>query len=199
MKTIALSDNIFYIPATESPLSSDVAVINDGGTHWVFDVGTDPQIPNLINSLSGEINVVISHFHPDHCLNLQHINYTNLYVGPNTYKHIKTGTVVENELKANNIIITNIPNSHAKGSLMLTYGKHAFLGDATYCTTKQGEKVYNAQQLLEEIKMLENTDVEYFCISHDRQFAINKYRIINRLQYIYNLRQPNNPYISINI
>lgn len=198
--TVKLNENIFYLPASDKPLSCDVVFIKTNETTWIFDVGSNKESSELINSVEGKKNIVISHFHPDHTFNLLKVNYDNLYVTKYTKKYTIKGTIVESVTKFDEnpeITILELPSSHAKGCLCLVCGEYAFLGDGTYAKPKKGNHVYNAQLLKQMIDVLESLDVKYFCLSHDENFVQNKDAVIKLYKAIYSRRSENNPIISV--
>ena len=157
MPLITLTPEISYLPSIETPLSSDVVFIKPAGsdTTWIFDVGTCSEAAQLINQIEGKKNIVISHFHPDHILNLIKIKYDNLYVTKYTKKYTRAGTVIDgDELFPDGIKISQIPSSHSKGSLIIEYKDYAFLGDATYVRYRLNGREYNVQLLEQMIKKL---------------------------------------------
>lgn len=95
------------------------------------------------------------------------------------------------------IKIMELPSSHAKGSLMLQYGDYVFTGDGTYCTSKNGEHVYNANLLFDEIQTLEKLDCKYLCLSHDKNFVQKKESVLSLHKNIYSRRKSNEAYISV--
>ena len=94
--------------------------------------------------------------------------------------------------------ITSIPSSHAKGCLALTIDNmYTFLGDATYCTVKQGVPVYNAQLLKEQIEVLSAIETTYFLLSHAEPFVQKKEMVLKQLWEIYKKRKKDVPYIEV--
>ena len=186
---IKVTDRISYIKATEKPLSADVGIIEG-----------DESVPILLNKISKPKNAVISHFHPDHMENLEHVDLNGVYLGTNTFKYAKRGTVVDKDVFIDDGIAIHIfplPSSHAKGSLGMEIGDYAFLGDATYSTMKQGKVCYNVSVLKEEIAVLKNLSAKFFLISHDEKFIRPKEEIIEELEEIYKKRDPKESYICI--
>lgn len=200
MELKKITDEISWLPASSKPLSCDVVFIKTKNATWIYDVGLNNQAAEAINSIEGNKNIVISHFHPDHIFNLPKVSYTNLYVSKNTKKYVFKGTVIEGrQIFEDNpsIIIQELPSSHAKGCLCLICGDYAFLGDGAYCKPIKGHHYYNAQLLQQMIKALEEMDVKYFCLSHDEKFIQNKDEVIRMYKQIYNRRTPDNPNISV--
>ena len=197
---IKITDRISYIKATEKPLSADVGIIEGDEFCWIFDVGADESVPISLNKIQKPKNAVISHFHPDHMSNLEHVDLNEVYLGANTFKYAKRGTVVDKDVFIDDgieIHIFSLPSSHAKGSLGMEIGDYAFLGDATCSTTKQGKTCYNVSVLKEEIAVLEKLSAKFFLISHDEKFIRPKEEIISELLEIYSKRDPKESYIWI--
>ena len=214
---INLTQNISYIPSSTKPFSCDVVFIKGQKFTWIFDCGTTKEIADEINRIQTPKNIVISHFHPDHILNLTRIDYDNLYVSKYTKKYTFKGTVLESDFFAqdfldttsqkenldnqdnqkNQIKIFHLPSSHAKGCLCLSCGDYCFMGDGTYAKELIGNHYYNAQLLLQMINVMENIDAKYFCLSHDKNFVQNKETVIALYKDIYKRRHEGNPKISV--
>lgn len=190
-----ISENISYLSATEFPLSADVVFITQKDCCWIFDVGTNEDAYNYIEEIALPKNIVFSHFHQDHVTNINRITYEKLYVGLNKARFFPRQEILTEPKAFGNVKITPIVASHSKGSLVLQYEDYAFLGDAIYPTEKNGLPCYNAQQLLDEIRILREIDAKYFCISHASVFVKSKENIIHHLEEIYKKRNGNEPYI----
>ena len=203
MDIIKITDNISYIEAVTNPLSADVVIVQAEDVIWLYDVGSHPLIPSLIrgiNTDNKDINVVLSHFHPDHIANLENIEYKNVYQGRYTYKYTHTGMVVENAIyfndKKTRLGILPFPSIHAKGSLaMLVNNRYLFVGDALYPKTKASDKMYNVSILNEQINLLKSLDISYIMLSHRKPFAMKKEVVIMWLLDIYNKRNKNDAFI----
>ena len=214
------------------PLSADVVAVRGDSAWWIFDVGACDEAVDFINALprSSESsthldtseciknatvplkkNIVISHFHRDHLLNVQRmcggeisLDINALYVGAYASK-----TFGEIEGVAKNVVmeplafddgvqiqILPMPNSHAKGSLALIVDDYVFLGDATYPMVGHGAPdVYNVQILGEQIKLLKSLTPSRFCLSHKRGLVRDKTSVIQFLESVYARRQKNENYI----
>ena len=215
------------------PLSADVVAVRGDSAWWIFDVGACDEAVDFINALprSSESsthldtseciknatvplkkNIVISHFHRDHLLNVQRmcggeisLDINALYVGAYTSK-----TFGEIEGVAKNVVmeplsfddgvriqILPMPNSHAKGSLALIVDDYVFLGDATYPMVGHGSPdVYNVQILGEQIKLLKTLSASRFCLSHKRGLVRDKSSVIQFLESVLARRQKNENYIE---
>lgn len=203
MDIIKITDNISYIEAVEKPLSADVVIVQAEDIIWLYDVGSHPLIPSLIRNINidnKDINVVLSHFHPDHIANLENVEYKNVYQGKYTYKYTHTGIVVEKAVyfdnKKTRIDILPFPSSHSKGSLaMLVDNSYLFVGDALYPKTKGSDKMYNVSILNEQIKLLKNLEITHIMLSHRKPFAMKKEAVIMWLLDIYNKRNKNDAFI----
>lgn len=196
-----ISDDIYYIKATDIPLSSDVGIVEGKDYCWVYDVGNNEEARQTLAEITKKKALVLSHFHPDHIGNLDKIAYAKLYCGDNTYKYVKTGEIVDRELMIEDgvsIHLFKIPCSHAKGSMgMEINGEYAFWGDAAYCTTKNGKHVYNAQLLLEQIKLLKSLSSKYILLSHEEDFVTEKDKLLGMLCSQYEKRDAQSPYIYV--
>ena len=231
-KIVKLTDRIQYLQMSYEPLSADVVAVRGDSAWWIFDVGACDEAVDFINALprSSESsthldtseciknatvplkkNIVISHFHRDHLLNVQRmcageisLDIDTLYVGAYTSK-----TFGEIEGVAKNVVmeplsfddgvqiqILPMPNSHAKGSLALIVDDYVFLGDATYPMVGHGSPdVYNVQILGEQIKLLKTLSASRFCLSHKRGLVRDKTSVIQFLESVYARRQKNENYI----
>lgn len=145
MAVIELEKNISYIEPTQNPLSANVVLIEGENNLWLYDVGNNPCVPQIIsafNTSNKKINVILSHFHADHIGNLDKISYSNVYQGRLTYKYTKIGEILENDLYFRDgnmkLHIFPLPSSHAKGSLALEINeKYCFLGGWCLCNAKR--------------------------------------------------------------
>ena len=201
MPLINLTPEISYLPSVESPISSDVVFIKPQGsdTTWVFDTGTCSEAAEFINAVEGKKNIVISHFHPDHILNLLKVKYDKLYVTKYTKKYTRAGEIVDGELLfSDGIKISQIPSSHSKGALILEYKDYAFLGDATYCHFRLTAREYNVQLLEQMIKKMEEITAPNFCLSHDKGFVQPKESVLRIYRKILARRKNGSPTINVN-
>lgn len=201
MPLINLTPEISYLPSVENPISSDVIFIKPDGsdTTWIFDVGTSSEAAELIKAVEGKKNIVISHFHPDHILNLLKVKCDNLYVTKYTKKYTRAGTIVDEELCfPDGVKIYQIPSSHSKGCLVLEYKDYAFLGDATYVRFRLSAREYNVQLLEQMIKKLEEIPAQNFCLSHDKTFVQPKESVLRIYKKILSRRVNGNPTINVN-
>lgn len=204
MAVIELEKNISYIEPTQNPLSANVVMIEGENNLWLYDVGNNQCVPQIIsdfNTSDKKINVILSHFHADHIGNLDKISYSNVYQGRLTYKYTKTGEILENDLYFRdgdmNFHIFPLPSSHAKGSLALEINeKYCFLGDSVYAMQKGEKRLYNAGILKEEIEILKNIKAEHFMLSHRNPFDNSKDSVMRLLDGIYAKRKSGEPYIS---
>ena len=201
MSLIKLTPEISYLPSVENPLSSDVVFIKPEGSEvtWIFDVGTSSEAAQLINAVEEPKNIVISHFHPDHILNLIKVKYDKLYVSKYTKKYTRAGEIIDgDQLFPDGIKISQIPSSHSKGSLILEYKDYAFLGDATYVRFRLNAREYNVQLLEQMIKKLEEITAPNFCLSHDKAFVQPKESVLRIYRKILARRTNGNPTINVN-
>ena len=201
MPLIEITPEISYLPSVENPLSSDVVFITPEGSEvtWIFDTGTSGEAARLINAVEGPKNIVISHFHPDHILNLLKVKYDKLYVTKYTKKYTRAGEVVDGDLSfPDGVKLYTISSSHSKGCLVLEYKDYAFLGDATYCHFRLSAREYNVQLLEQMIKKLEEIQASNFCLSHDKGFVQPKESVLRIYRKILARRSNGNPTINVN-
>lgn len=201
MPLVEITPEISYLPSVENPISSDVVFIKPAGSEitWIFDTGANSEAAEIINSIEGKKNIVISHFHPDHILNLLKVKYDNLYVTKYTKKYTRGGTVVDSDISfPDGIKIYQLPSSHSKGSLVLEYKDYAFLGDATYCHFRLTAREYNVQLLEQMIKRMELIEAQNFCLSHDKGFVQQKESVLRIYRKILARRKAGNPTINVN-
>ncbi|MBR3071009.1 hypothetical protein [Fibrobacter sp.] len=225
-RIVKLTDRIQYLQVSYEPLSADVVAVRGDSAWWIFDVGACDEAVQFINDLprvfadckvEGDAaaplkkNIVISHFHRDHLLNVvRHCNgevsldFDALYVGSHASKVVgemsdREKVVVSSPLSfvdGVKIQILPIPNSHAKGSLALIVDDYVFLGDATYPMVGHGTPdVYNVQILGEQIALLKSLAPTRFCLSHKRGLVRDKDSVIQFLESVYARRQKNENYI----
>ncbi len=197
---VKINERISYIPPTENPLSANIGIVRGEKSVWLFDLGCSNEAAEAINSIDMPKNAVVSHFHPDHMGNLDKLDLNEIYLGANTFKYAKCGTVIDKDVFITDGIalhIFSLPSSHAKGSVGLEAGEYAFLGDATYTTRKQGKACYNASVLKEEITVLKKLSAKFFLLSHDEKFIRTKEEVIAGLEEIYSRRDPKESYIWI--
>lgn len=217
IEQVRLTERISYIPASEEPLSADVILVDGDEFLYVFDVGNSVQVAEYINSLPKKKRVILSHFHPDHMGNIGKIVFETVFCGGNTEKYLKHyidaypavsheqpdtekefGKVVcvsEKTRIRDGILleIYPIPCSHAKGSLLLMAGDYLFLGDALYCQVKGDSRIYNAQLVQEEIRLLKELPAKQIFSSHEKRPIKPKMAAVRFLEQIYAKREKNIP------
>lgn len=205
MGPIQLSPRIIYLPATHDPLSADVIAVRGDSAWWIYDVGNSDDALGFINGLDGSLmkNIVISHFHVDHTGNLLKalrdevsLPFDQLYVGQYTFRHTHQGNVISHSLEIEDgirLLITPVPSSHAKGSLVLVVGDEiAFMGDSTYPKVGHGEPdSYNVQTLYEQIKFLSSMNVKSLYLSHKKGLRRDRESVVSVLKNIYERRRRN--------
>lgn len=196
-----LSEHIFYLPASDDPLSADVFFIETDVCVYVYDVGSCAAARERIEGIKKDKIVVLSHFHTDHTANLGEITFRSLYAGRETLKHVGSGNVVEGEIVLEPVLpirLVSLPSSHAKDCVMLCYrNEYAFCGDAVYAAQKKLQTVYNAQKLKAMMDVLGALDVKYLVLSHEKNPVHCKEEVIRSLEMIYGRRDKNSAYIVL--
>lgn len=204
MNEITINEKISYIESSDNPLSADIGIIKENNATWLYDVGNGE---NPISELNECYNVVLSHFHPDHIGNIGKIQAKELFMSKETYEHIPEETIVRGNINIvtdgmniGNLHIFPLPSSHAKGSLGLEIDcTYAFVGDALYCKFKDGNFVYNAKLLKEEIDVLKDLRAPFLLVSHFNGLIRKRKDVIEELEMIYKMRVQNKPEILIAI
>lgn len=195
-----INETISYIPSCSDPLSADVGIVRGEYGFWIFDVGNGDLYADTINGLPGRKTVILSHFHPDHIANLPKIRFERCYVGGNTYKYCRCGTIADTDLYAedgHHFHILPFPSSHAKGSLALEVDdRYVFIGDAAGPAVKPGKRVYNTQILIEEIRTLESLHADTVLQSHRMDTPCSRTDLIRRLKEILAGRSSNEALIE---
>ena len=94
--------------------------------------------------------------------------------------------------------IYHMPNSHAKGSLLLQVNEEIiFTGDSLYAKEDGVFFVYNAQLLKEEIRLLKCLPGTKVFSSHEERPMKNKEAVLRFLERIYEKREKNDAYIRV--
>ena len=114
MPEIKINDRISYIPSCEKPLSSEVGIVRGDRFTYIYDTGSIPETLEFLQSLNGQCDIVISHFHGDHTwwltghkrgdegveendnisLIYERPKFRRLYIGSLTKKYIPDGDVI---------------------------------------------------------------------------------------------------------
>ena len=96
------------------------------------------------------------------------------------------------------IEIHHVPNSHAKGSLLLQVdGEYIFIGDSLYSKVEGDFYVYNAQLLKEETDLLKKLPGSQIFSSHEARPIKTKAGVIRFLEQIYEKREKSDAYIRV--
>ena len=209
MEPIRISDRIYHYPAIETPLAADVGVVEGDTYTWLFDLGPHTAAIQALQSLrtpqapdpAKPICLALSHFHQDHIAGFDQLTLHELYVGKHTYNYTHRGIVVESDLYIDDgvkIHFFPLPSTHAKGSLGMEVDEtYAFLGDGIYPMQKNGQALYNANLLADQLRVLRSLKAKYFLLSHDDPFVHRKEEVIAELEAIYAKRQPQSIYIEV--
>ena len=195
MKEIVINEKISYIACSEHPLSADIGIIRDGDAVWLYDVGSDER---AILELTGNYNVVLSHFHQDHTGNLGRLSIEKAFVSGETKRHVRMGTVVDRDISIGALHIFPLPSSHCKGCLGLEVEEtYAFVGDALYSKARDGYYVFNAQLVKEEIAVLKGLKAPYLLVSHYKGLIRPRDAVIAELEELYQSRDKDSAEIKV--
>ena len=195
MKEIIINEKVSYIECSEDPLSADIGIIRDGDAVWLYDVGSDER---AISELTGNYNVVLSHFHQDHTGNLGKLSIKEAFVSDETRRHVQMGTVADRDVYIGNLHIFPLPSSHCKGCLGLEVDEaYAFVGDALYSKFRDGYYIFNTQLVKDEIAVLKSLKAPYLLVSHFKGLIRRRDEMIAELEELYQHRDKNSPEIKI--
>ena len=195
MKENIINEKISYIECSDDPLSADIGIIRDGDAVWLYDVGSDER---AISELTGNYNVVLSHFHQDHTGNIGKLNIKEAFVSPETKRHVQMGTVADRDIYIDNLHIFPLPSSHCKGCLGLEVDEtYAFVGDALYSKFRDGYYIFNAQLVKEEIAVLKKLKAPYLLVSHFKGMVRRRNEVIAQLEELYHYRDKNSSEIKV--
>lgn len=195
MKEIVINEKISYIECSDDPLSADIGIIRNGDAVWLYDVGSDER---AVSELTGNYNVVLSHFHQDHTGNIGKLNIKEAFVSPETKRHVQMGTVADKDIYIGNLHIFPLPSSHCKGCLGLEVDEtYAFVGDALYSKFRDGYYIFNAQLVKDAIAVLKKLKAPYLLVSHFKGLVRCRDEVIAELEELYQYRDKNNPEIKV--
>ena len=195
MKENIINEKISYIECSDDPLSADIGIIRDGDAVWLYDVGSDER---AISELTGNYNVVLSHFHQDHTGNIGKLNIKEAFVSPETKRHVQMGTVADKDIFVGNLHIFPLPSSHCKGCLGLEVEEtYAFVGDALYSKFRDGYYIFNAQLVKEAIAVLKKLKAPYLLVSHFGGMVRCRDEVIAELTELYQHRGKNSQEIKV--
>ena len=195
MKENIINEKISYIECSDDPLSADIGIIRNGDAVWLYDVGSDER---AISELTGNYNVVLSHFHQDHTGNIGKLNIKEAFVSPETKRHVQMGTVADKDIYIGNLHIFPLPSSHCKGCLGLEVDEtYAFVGDALYSKFRDGYYIFNTQLVKDEIAVLKSLKAPYLLVSHFKGLIRRRDEVIAELEELYQHRDKNSPEIKI--
>ena len=195
MKENIINEKISYIECSDDPLSADIGIIRDGDAVWLYDVGSDER---AISELTGNYNVVLSHFHQDHTGNIGKLNIKEAFVSPETKRHVQMGTVADKDIYIGNLHSFPLPSSHCKGCLGLEVDEtYAFVGDALYSKLRDGYYIFNAQLVKDAIAVLKKLKAPYLLVSHFGGMVRCRDEVIAELTELYQHRGKNSQEIKV--
>lgn len=181
-----VSPEIYRLPSSDSPLSSDVFLIYGNSGCYVFDVGSNAVASSLLNGINNK-TVIISHFHQDHSFNLRSINFDCLIDG-----NLDDDIDLDDGVRLH---ISNIVSSHCKSSIMVCVNdSYLLVGDSLYGTVVDAKAGYNVQKLKQTIRCIENSPAHTVILSHTRR-SYSKDEVLSRLRKIYQTRDRNSFFI----
>lgn len=195
VKEIVINEKISYIECSDDPLSADIGIIRNGDAVWLYDVGSDER---AISELTGNYNVVLSHFHQDHTGNIGKLNIQKAFVSHETNRHVQMGTIADKDIYIGNLHIFPLPSSHCKGCLGLEVDEsYAFVGDALYSKFRDGYYIFNAQLLKDAITVLKTLKAPFLLVSHLKGMVRRRDEVIAELEDLYHSREKTSREIKV--
>ena len=195
VKEIVINEKISYIECSDDPLSADIGIIRNGDAVWLYDVGSDER---AISELTGNYNVVLSHFHQDHTGNIGKLNIQEAFVSHETNRHVQMGTIADKDIYIGNLHIFPLPSSHCKGCLGLEVDEsYAFVGDALYSKFRDGYYIFNAQLVKDAITVLKTLKAPFLLVSHLKGMVRRRDEVIAELEDLYHSREKTSREIKV--
>lgn len=186
-----VNESIYYVEGENNEPCPKISLIVGENFSLLIDVGNKKeQIDSLYEgirkySLPSLKYVVITHFHDDHLHNINEFKDKEIIASRQTCKYIKFPVNVyekKSELDLGNlkVVIDELPNSHAKGSLLIYLPKEKmmFIGDAVAGKITKNSYSINRSLTYELNKKLKEYDVETYVDGHSR-FILNNAKLIN--------------------
>lgn len=178
---IKINEYLSFMPSTQEPLSSNVFFVSGKDNTYIYDVGSSDETCNMIQSITNNKKIIISHFHADHLNNISRITYDDLYVSNYTYKHTNKGRIVKDPITIlDGIKLEIIPVSsvHSKGSLLLNINnEYCLVGDLIHCDGLLNKSLYCMM-----IQDLEKVDTKYFVLGHNENCIHSKDELLVKLK-----------------
>src|SRR5574344_2355783 len=182
-----LNESIYYVLGNKSEPCPKLSLVVGKDFSLLVDVGNKEEHVKILFNGIKEYNlppikyVVITHFHDDH---LHNINYFKDYIviaSKQTSKYIKFPVNLFTEkltlnLGEEEVTIDQLPNSHAKGSLLIYLNKEKvmFIGDALAGKILDDSYTINRSLTYELIKKIKEYDVATFIDGHGDIIMNNK-------------------------
>lgn len=178
-----INDYLQYIEPSQVPLSAAVYIIKGEQNTYIYDVGRAEENPEILEGFKNKV-VVLSHYHGDHCENIDRVNYKQLYVGDLCADALGKGHVVKDMLNLHDgveLCIRACPSVHVGGSLILSVNKeYCLLGDVhLHRATFDSETAWQMLAVLKRMKC------KYFLVSHGEVLCIPKEELIAQLEEEY--------------
>lgn len=163
-----LSDRIWYVPASDNPLSADAFIIEGDSGCYVFDVGCSDEAYAAIAGLGKPVTVILSHFHRDHTGNMSRLAPVRTLAGARTMKYVTGGTLVDQPVLIRdgvNVLVQPCVSPHAPGCLIATVDdEFTFIGDLHYARPDAGQG--EAKGMLNVLRRLKT---RWFVVSHAQE------------------------------
>src|SRR5574344_1209822 len=188
---IKVNDELYYVEGNENEPCPKIFLIAGKESSLLIDVGNKiEQVNSLYEgikkyNLSPLKYIVITHFHDDHLHNINEFKDKEIIVSKQTSKYIPFKVTIFIEKITLNLgdlplIIDDLPNSHAKGSLLvyLPNSKMMFVGDALAGRILGDSYTINRSLTFELNKKLKEYEVNTYVEGHPK-FSLNNAKMIS--------------------
>ena len=103
---------INYIRSYTEPLSADIFIVEGEKNVYMYDTGNGEKSLNDVKNVlcaygDKMVNVILSHFHPDHMGNIDKINKEKIYASANTIKYLNEKDKELSEIVSDRLEITD--------------------------------------------------------------------------------------------
>ena len=192
MKIIKINNHIHLIGQDNSIVSSSIGIISGEDYSLMIDTGaSSAQLKTLESGierkeLPGNIRyAIITHFHPDHLLNLKCLPLLKVVASKNTSRYIHVDQIIDKatdlDLQDIKVTVFPLPSVHAKGSIGVYLPKEqiTFIGDALCMKEKDRKPYTNKDITINMINTLRSYPTKKYILGHEpsslTQDQINDY------------------------
>jgi len=208
---IKVNEHLYYVEGLKNEPTPKICLVVGNKSSMLIDVGNKvEQIDSLNkgiedNKLPGIKYVVITHFHDDHLHNINLFKDKEIIVSKQTAKYVKFTSqlfIEKTTIDLGNYLVTidNLPNSHAKGSLLvyLNQDKIMLIGDALCGKITADSYTINRSLTYELKKRIEEYNVDFFIDGHSNLEDTTKEKVYKLIEsYCNSLKKNKGDNVSI--